>query len=70
MNPHPTGLRVRAGTCCAALPMHRVGSQGATTKTQEMMLDSFMQGFIFKLFEQKWHKFARRLYQFFLSKKR
>ena len=39
--------------------MELIGRLDASRSTQEMLLDSFIQGFIHKIFEQKWVRFGR-----------
>jgi len=34
----------------------------ASTRTKEMLLDTFMNGFIFQLFTKKWHLYGRKLH--------
>lgn len=40
--------------------MELIALPDAVPATQKMLLDDFMGGFIFKLFEQKWERFAKR----------
>ena len=42
--------------------MELIGMGDAQKKTQEMLLDNFMQGFLHKLFEMKWRRYGRHLY--------
>jgi len=39
----------------------------ASTRTKEMLLDTFMNGFIFQLFTKKWHLYGRKLHYLQLS---
>ncbi|KAL1518863.1 hypothetical protein AB1Y20_003140 [Prymnesium parvum] len=41
--------------------MHILELASASAGTKEMILDTFMQGFIFKLFDQKWEKFGKHV---------
>ena len=47
--------------------MELVTRMDAARGTQEMLLDSFMNGFIYRLFTQKWTKYGRKLYYARLS---
>mmetsp|Transcript_15896 Transcript_15896/g.36188 ORF Transcript_15896/g.36188 Transcript_15896/m.36188 type:complete len:906 (-) Transcript_15896:167-2884(-) len=42
--------------------MELVAVIGASHNTQSMLLESFMQGFIYSLFSQKWHNFGRHMH--------
>ena len=47
--------------------MELVTRMDASRDTQEMLLDTFMNGFIYRLFTQKWTKYGRKLYYARLS---
>ena len=42
--------------------MELVGAEGASHKTQELLLDHVMNGFVYSLFELKWARFASRFH--------
>jgi len=44
--------------------MEIVASLSANSRTQELLLDSFMQGFMHELFLSKWKRFAGRIYYY------
>lgn len=46
--------------------MELVTQHGATAKTREMLLDSFMDGLLYKLFLSKWRRFAGKVHCFLL----
>ena len=39
--------------------MELIGRLGATKRTRELLLDSFLHGFLFRLFQSKWQRFGR-----------
>ena len=42
--------------------MELIGRKNAPEATQQMLLDDFMGGFLFQLYEQKWKKFGRAMH--------
>ena len=42
--------------------MELVGDHRASPATQEMLLDDFMQGFLFTLFQQKWERYTHYVF--------
>eukprot|EP00966_Prymnesium_polylepis_P113064 2615083-Prymnesium_polylepis.2 len=42
--------------------MELIGAEGASHKTQELLLDNVMNGFVYSLFELKWARYASRFH--------